>query len=93
MSWSTPRGVFNDGRRTREAGVARRREVQEAVAQGNVEVARVIVTGTLVHDFAGISGGGRSFRMDQAVMCHLDGGKIAEAWELADVGSLVDQRP
>jgi predicted ester cyclase len=63
-------------------------EVQEVVAQGNVEMARVIVTGTLRHDFAGVRGAGRSFRMDQAVICHLDGGKIAEAWEIADVGSL-----
>lgn len=68
-----------------------RHEVQEVVTQGNVEMARVIVTGTLVHDFAGISGAGRSFRMDQAVICHLDGGLIVEAWEIADVGSLVDQ--
>jgi predicted ester cyclase len=68
-----------------------RHAVQEVVAQGNVEMARVIVTGTLVHDFAGVSGAGRFFRMDQAVICHLDGGKIAEAWEIADVGSLVDQ--
>lgn len=68
-----------------------RHEVQEVVAQGNVEMARVIVTGTLVHDFAGVSGAGRTFRMDQAVICHLADGKIAEAWEIADVGSLVEQ--
>lgn len=68
-----------------------RHEVQEVVTQGNVEMARVIVTGTLLHDFAGIAGGGRSFRMDQAVICHLEGGKIVEAWEIADVGSLIDQ--
>jgi len=68
-----------------------RHEIQEVVTQGNVEMARVIVTGTLIHDFGGVSGAGRSFRMDQAVICHLDGGKIAEAWEIADVGSLVDQ--
>jgi len=68
-----------------------RHEIQEVLAQGNVEMARVIVTGTLHRDFGGVSGGGRSFRMDQAVICHLDGGKIAEAWEIADVGSL-DER-
>jgi predicted ester cyclase len=67
-----------------------RHEVQEVVAEGDVEMARVIVTGTLLHDFAGVSGGGRSIRMDQAVICHLVGGKIAEAWEIADVGSLAD---
>jgi len=68
-----------------------RHEVQEVLAQGNVEMARVIVTGTLRHDFAGVPGSGRSFRMDQAVICHLDDGKITEAWEIVDVGSLVDQ--
>jgi predicted ester cyclase len=68
-----------------------RHEVQEVLVQGTVEMARVIVTGTLHRDFAGVSGGGRFFRMNQAVICHLDGGKIAEAWEIADVGSLDDQ--
>ena len=68
-----------------------RHEVQEVVVQGNVEMARVVVTGTLRHDFAGVPGRGRSFRIDQAVICHLDGGKVSEAWEIADVGSLADQ--
>jgi len=65
--------------------------VQEVVARGNVEMARVVVTGTLRHDFAGVEGTGRFFRMDQAVVCHLRDGKVSEAWEIADVGSLVDQ--
>ena len=66
-------------------------KIEEVLAHGNVEMARVIVTGTLRHDFAGVSASGRSFRMDQAVICHLDDGMIAEAWEIADVGSLDDQ--
>jgi predicted ester cyclase len=69
-----------------------RHDVQEVLAHGDVEMARVVVTGTLLHDFAGVPGGGRSVRMDQAVICHLVGGKIAEAWEIADVGSLVDYK-
>ncbi len=68
-----------------------RHEVQEVLAQGNVEMARVIVTGTLRHAFGGVLETGRSFRIDQAVICHLDDGKISEAWEIADVGSLTDQ--
>jgi predicted ester cyclase len=68
-----------------------RHEVQEVVVQGNVEMARVIVTGTLRHEFAGLPVSGRPFRMDQAVICHLDDGKVLEAWEIADVGSLLDQ--
>jgi predicted ester cyclase len=67
-----------------------RHDVQEVVVQGDVEMARVIVTGTLLHDFAGVPGGGRYLRMDQAVICHLVDGKIAEAWEIADVSSLLD---
>ena len=65
-------------------------DVQEVVVQGNVEMARVIVTGTLRHEFAGVPVSGRPFRMDQAVICHLADGKVAEAWEIADVGSLLD---
>ena len=68
-----------------------RHEVMEVLAQGDVEMARVVVTGTVLHEFAGVPGTGRPFRMDQAVICHLDGGRIAEAWEIADVGSLVEQ--
>jgi steroid delta-isomerase-like uncharacterized protein len=68
-----------------------RHDIQEVVAQGNVEIARVIVTGTLRHDFAGVPGSGQSVRMDQAVIVHLDDGKITEAWEIADVGSLDDE--
>ena len=94
-----PRGLSTDGLEAekqvwREAVAAMpdlRHEVQEVLARGNVEMARVVVTGTLHRDFAGVPGGGRSFRMDQAVICHLDGGKIAEAWEIADVGSLDEQ--
>jgi predicted ester cyclase len=94
-----PRGLSTQDREAekqvwREAVAAMpdlRHEVQEVLAEGNVEMARVIVAGTLHRDFAGVSGGGRYFRMNQAVICHLDGGKIAEAWEIADVGSLDDQ--
>jgi predicted ester cyclase len=68
-----------------------RHEVQEVVADGDVEMARVVVTGTLGSDFAGVEGTGRSFRIDQAVITHLRDGKIAEAWEIADIASLRDQ--
>src|SRR3954467_2667869 len=40
-----------------------RHEVQEVVAEGDVEMARVVVTGTLLREFAGVSGSGRFFRM------------------------------
>ena len=54
-------------------------------------MARVIVTGTMSAEFGGVEGSGRSFRIDQAVITHLRGGKIAEAWEIADIAALRQQ--
>jgi predicted ester cyclase len=71
-----------------------RHEVQEVVVDGVVEMARVVVTGTLRAGFAGLEGSRRSFRIDQAVITHLRDGKVAEAWEIADIAALraqVDQ--
>lgn len=68
-----------------------RHEVQEVAVDGDVEMARVVVTGTLALTFGGVEGTGRTFRMDQAVITHLRDGKVAEAWEIADVASLVAQ--
>ncbi|UDY35829.1 ester cyclase [Dermatobacter hominis] len=66
-------------------------EIQEVVVDGDVEMARVVVTGTMAGPFGGVEGTGRRFRMDQAVITHLRHGKIAEAWEIADVAALRDQ--
>lgn len=65
-----------------------RHEVQEVVADGDVEMARVVVTGAMANSFAGVEGSGRSFRIDQAVIAHLRDGKVAEAWEIADIAAL-----
>lgn len=63
-------------------------DIQEVVVDGNVEMARVVVTGTMTAEFAGIEGAGRAFRIDQAVITHLRDGKVVEAWEIADIGAL-----
>ena len=68
-----------------------RHEVQEVVVDGDVEMARVVVTGTMAMAFGGIEATGRAFRMDQAVVTHLRDGRIAEAWEIADVAVLQPQ--
>jgi len=65
-----------------------RHDVQEVVVEGDVEMARVVVTGTLTASFGGVEGTGRSFRMDQAVIAHLRDGKVVEAWEIADIAAL-----
>jgi predicted ester cyclase len=54
-------------------------------------MARVIVTGTMKSTFGGVAGSGRGFRIDQAVITHLRDGKVAEAWEVADITSLREQ--
>ncbi|MGH9158345.1 MAG: ester cyclase [Acidimicrobiales bacterium] len=68
-----------------------RHDVQEVVVNGDVEMARVVVTGTITASFAGVEGTGRSFRIDQAVITHLRGGKVVEAWEIADIAALQPQ--
>lgn len=65
-----------------------RHVVQEVVVEGDVEMARVVVTGTLTSNFGGIDGTGRSFRIDQAVITHLRDNRVAEAWEIADIAAL-----
>jgi predicted ester cyclase len=65
-----------------------RHDVQEVVVDCNVEMARVVVTGTMTAGFAGIEGAGRGFRIDQAVITHLRDGKVIEAWEIADIAAL-----
>jgi predicted ester cyclase len=68
-----------------------RHEVQEVLAHGDVEMARVVVTGSMSSEFGGVSGTGRSFRIDQAVITHLREGRVAEAWEIADIAALQEQ--
>lgn len=65
--------------------------VQEVIVEGGVEMARVVVSGRIVKDFGGVAGTGSAFAMDQAVIVHLRDGKVAEAWEIADVGAIRDR--
>jgi predicted ester cyclase len=65
-----------------------RHDVQEVVVDGDLEMARVVVTGTMASSFAGVEGSGHSFRIDQAVITHLHDGKVIEAWEIADIAAL-----
>ena len=65
-----------------------RHDVREVVVDGDIEMARVVVTGTMAAKFAGVEGSGRTFRIDQAVITHLRDGKVIEAWEIADIAAL-----
>jgi predicted ester cyclase len=68
-----------------------RHDVQEVVVNGDVEMARVVVTGTMRGDFGGVGGTGHGFRIDQAVIAHLRDRKVIEAWEIADIAALREQ--
>ena len=65
--------------------------VQETISSGSRASARVVVTGTLTGEFAGITADGKPFQIDQVIFAHFDGGLIVEAWEIADTGSLLTQ--
>jgi predicted ester cyclase len=66
-------------------------QVQEVLVDGDVEMARVVVTGTMTAAFGGVGATGQRFQIDQAVILHLREGKVAEAWEIADIAALRDQ--
>ena len=68
-----------------------RHDVREMVVGEDVEMARVIVTGTMQVSFGGVEASGRSFQIDQAVVTHLRDGKVTEAWEIADIAALREQ--
>jgi ketosteroid isomerase-like protein len=70
-----------------------RHNIQEVIVEGDVEMARVIVTGTLMAEFGGVAGSGGSFQMDQAVICHLREGMIAEAWGRSPTWDRLATRP
>ncbi len=74
--------------RARDAIPDIRHDVREVVKDGDVEMARVVVTGTMRGDFGGVGGTGRGFCIDQAVVVHLRDGMIIEAWEIADIAAL-----
>ena len=66
-----------------------RHAVQEVVVEGPTIAVRVIVTGTLLREFAGIPATGRAFEMDQMVLAHVSEGKLKEIWEVADVARVL----
>ena len=94
-----PRGLSTTSRddekavweKAREAIPDLRHDVREVLVDGDLEMARVVVTGTMRHGFGGVEATGRPFRIDQAVIAHLRDGKIIEAWEITDLTALEAQ--
>lgn len=65
--------------------------VQETMTAESRAMARVVLTGTLQGEFAGIAATGKGFEIDQAVVAHFKDGLIVEAWEIVDTASLLHQ--
>ena len=78
-------------RRARKAMPGLRHEVQEVVYNGSVLATRVELSGTLVGKFAGISGKGQNFKIDQAIFMHIRDGKCEEIWTIVDSESFRQQ--
>jgi predicted ester cyclase len=68
-----------------------RHEIQDVFVAESTEAARAVVTGTLLSEFGGIAGCGRSFTVDQGLFAHVRDGLIIEAWEILDTVRLMRQ--
>ena len=68
-----------------------RHDVREVFRDGDTLIARVVVTGTLIGDFAGLQGNGQRFEIDQVMIAKVRDGKVYELWEIADTGTLLRQ--
>lgn len=71
-------------RKARKAMPGLRHEVKEVVGEGSVLAARVELSGTLVGKFAGFTGHGQKFIIDQAIFMHVRDGKGEEIWAIVD---------
>ena len=68
-----------------------RHELLDVLIDDEMESARCVVTGTLRGTYGGISAGGKSYSVDQAVFARIRDGKIAELWEIVDTDALLRQ--
>ena len=66
-------------------------EVQQVVNGDSAIAARVVISGTLRGNFAGVEADGRSFRTNQAIFIHVRDGKADEIWAVVDTGSFLRQ--
>ena len=84
---SVTRGLAHEKetwRRARKAISGLCHELQEVIADGSAVAARVEISGTLIGEFAGISGDGQEFAIDQAIFMHISEGKVSELWSIVD---------
>lgn len=68
-----------------------RHDLKDVVSNGSTIAARIAISGTLQGQFAGITGTGQPFCIDQAIFMHIHDGKAAEIWAIVDTGQFKEQ--
>ncbi len=68
-----------------------RAHVTHAVAEGDMVVGRVEVTGTHRGAFLGMPGSGRKVHYEEIAMVRMNEGRIAEHWSVADALAILQQ--
>jgi steroid delta-isomerase-like uncharacterized protein len=68
-----------------------RHDVKEVISSEDSVAVRSIASGTHLGEFLGLPPTGRTWAVDHATFAIIRSGKIAEVWEIADSGSLLDQ--
>ena len=59
-------------------------DLQTLVAEGDLVAAHMPYLGTFTHPIFGLTPTGRTAEVDEMVIFRIDGGRIAEAWEVYD---------
>jgi predicted ester cyclase len=85
-----PEGFKASARWLRSAFPDYHAELHELVVDGNLLVARLMVSGTHQGSFMGVPPTGRSFSVQHMHMYRVEGGKLAEHWACRDdLGQLI----
>ena len=78
-------------RRARAAMPDLHHDFQLVVSNESFEAARCVVTGTFTGEYGDLRAQAAPFRVDQGLFARIEGGKIAELWEIVDTESLLTQ--
>jgi len=69
----------------------RPKSVEPTMTDGNLEAARVILTGTHEGEFMGVGATGRTVEFESIDIIRVEDGKVAEHWGLTDTMALMQQ--
>lgn len=67
------------------------KSVEPTLADGNLEAARTILTGTHRGEVMGVAATGKTVEFESIDIIRVDDGKVAEHWGVTDVMSLMQQ--